>query len=287
MSLYINGERIDQASIDDEIQRLRPSYERAFADQSPGDRQRQLAEWSRENVIEAVIFRQEAHKAYPVIDDRLIEQTLGQLLAQEGEDGPIRQQLNAGQTHAQALRDQLADQIRHDQLMQKLTSDIADPTDKQVAKYYEQNIERFTVPEMVHAAHIVKHPGPQNSPEQVQMEMEKILDQLNSGTPFEDLAAKHSDCPDNAGDLGFFARGKMVQAFEDVAFDLEPGQYSGVFLSEFGAHIAKVYEKRPPAPCPIEQVREVIMRDLKQQAQEKAVEQFLDAKKAEATIEER
>ncbi|MHC4988041.1 MAG: peptidylprolyl isomerase [Planctomycetota bacterium] len=117
--------------------------------------------------------------------------------------------------------------------------------------------------------------------------MEQILEQLNGGAAFEELASQNSDCPDNAGDLGFFARGQMVPAFEAVVFNLEPGQYSGIFQSEFGLHIAKVYEKRPSLPCPLEQVREVVVRDLKQQAREKAIENFLDTQKAKSAIEER
>ena len=121
----------------------------------------------------------------------------------------------------------------------------------------------------------------------MRQEMEQILEQLNSGTPFEELASKNSDCPESAGDLGFFARGKMVPAFEEVVFNLEPGQCSGIFETEFGLHIAKVHEKRPAMPCPLEQVKEMIVRDLQQQAREKAIEQFLDAKKEKAIIEDK
>ena len=102
-----------------------------------------------------------------------------------------------------------------------------------------------------------------------------------------ELAAAHSDCPDSAGDLGFFARGKMVPAFEEIVFNLQPGSYSDVFETEFGWHIAKVIEKRPPIPCPLEQVRDIIVQDLTRQAEEKTLEQFLDAKKENANIEER
>ncbi|MHC4855780.1 MAG: hypothetical protein ACYS72_05190, partial [Planctomycetota bacterium] len=62
MTLYVNGEQVEHALVDDEIQRLRPSYEHAFADVDEDARERQLVEWSRENVIEAVLFRQEAQK---------------------------------------------------------------------------------------------------------------------------------------------------------------------------------------------------------------------------------
>ena len=215
MTLYVNGEKVEQALIDYEIQRLRPDYERVFSDQSQPDREKQLTEWARENIIEMVVFQQEARNEFADIDKAAVQRALDGLLAQEGEDGPVHQQLNAGADQAALLHSQIADQIRRDQLTQKITAHLREPTDKAVQKHYQQNTDRFTIPETAHAAHIVKHPGPETSPEQMR--------QLNSGTPFEELASKNSDCPESAGDLGFFARGKMVPAFEEVVFNLEPG----------------------------------------------------------------
>ena len=287
MTLYVNDEKIDPSLIENEIQRLYPSYEQAFQDQPVEDRQKQLAEWARENVIEAVIFRQEAQKAFPTIGDEAIQQALGQLLEHEGETGPIHQQLEAGADAGASLRSEIADQIRHQRLIQKITSDIPEPNDKVIGKYYQQNIERFTIPETIHAAHIVKHPSPEATPEQLKEQIDAIYQQIEGGSVFEELAAQDSDCPEQAGDLGGFARGKMVPRFEEVAFALETGTYSEPFETEFGWHIAKVYEKRPAVPCPIEQVRELIVRDLKQQAHEKGIEEFLDARKTHVVIEDR
>jgi parvulin-like peptidyl-prolyl isomerase len=287
MALYVNGEKIDQSLIENEIQRLAPSYEQVFQDQPAEDRQQQLAEWSRENVIEAVIFRQEANKAFSNIENEAVQQELNQLLEKENETGPIHQQLAAGTDEEAKLRSVIADQIRQQRLTQKITADIPEPKDKAIQQHYEQNIERFTIPEMAHAAHIVKHPTAETPPEQLKEQIDAVYQQIEDGAVFEELASQHSDCPDQGGDLGFFARGQMVPRFEEVAFTLEPGSYSQPFETEFGWHILKVYEKRPAAPCPIEQVREVIARDIKKQAHEKAMEKFIDARKTQMAIEER
>ncbi|MCD6175118.1 MAG: peptidylprolyl isomerase [Planctomycetes bacterium] len=287
MALYVNGEKIASVLIENEIQRLRPSYEQVFQDQPPEQRQKQLAEWARENVIEAVIFRQEASKAFPEIGEGAIQQAMGQLLETEGQTGPIRQQLEAGPDEEAKLHSEIAGQIRRERFIQQIAADIPELKDKAIQRYYEQNIERFTIPETVHAAHIVKHPAAKITPEQLKEQIDGVYQQIDGGAAFEELAAQHSDCPDQGGDLGFFARGKMVPRFEEVAFVLKPGMYSEPFETEFGWHILKVYEKRPAVPCPIEQVREVITRDLKQQAREKIIETFIDAQKAQAVIEER
>ena len=288
MTLYVNGEQISHTLIEAEVNRLRPSYQQFFETQPKDEQGKQLAQWARENIIETVLFRQEAKKTFPQIDLREIENTLHQFLEREGQDGPLHQRLQAEVGEQQKLHDEIADQIRHEKLHSQIIADFPHPSEKEIRKYYDQHLaDRFTIPEMVHASHIVKHSNAAESKEGQYQQMCQIKDKLDNGISFEEMAKANSDCPDSAGDLGFFARGKMVPAFEEVVFNLEPGLYSDVFETEFGWHIARVIEKRPSIPCTLDQVREVIVRDLTQQVGEKAIEQFLDAQKEKARIEER
>ncbi|MBL7215828.1 MAG: peptidylprolyl isomerase [Phycisphaerae bacterium] len=288
MTLYVNEEKIESLLIEAEINHLRPNYRQVFADQSEQEQEKQLAEWARENIIEAVLFRQAAEKAFPQIAREEIQNALNALLEQEGGTGPIHQRLECGDEERRKVHDEIAEQIRHEKLHSQITGQISRPSEKEIRTYYDQHlVDRFTIPEMLHAAHIVKHPNANESKEQQYQQMSQIKEKLDNGASFEELAKTHSDCPDSGGDLGFFARGKMVPVFEDVVFDLEPGAYSDVFETEFGFHIVKVIEKRASIPCSLEQVRDVIVRDLMQQAGEKALERFLDAQKEKARIEER
>jgi parvulin-like peptidyl-prolyl isomerase len=97
--------------------------------------------------------------------------------------------------------------------------------------------EMPTVAEQVHARHIL-----------VATEEEALaaIERLNAGEDFAALATELStDTASGAegGDLGWFGRGQMVAAFEDVAFSLEPGQRSDPVASEFGYHIIEVLER--------------------------------------------
>jgi peptidyl-prolyl cis-trans isomerase SurA len=77
---------------------------------------------------------------------------------------------------------------------------------------------------------------------------ESILVQLRRGADFETLARRYSDDPgtkERGGDLGWFRRGQMVQAFERVAFALRPGEISGVVETPFGFHIIKLDRVQP------------------------------------------
>ncbi len=79
-----------------------------------------------------------------------------------------------------------------------------------------------------------------------------IIDQINSGDDFADLANLYSEDPGNnsaeglpkGGDLGWFERGQMVKPFSDAAFSARKGAIVGPVLSQFGYHIIKIIDKK-------------------------------------------
>jgi len=106
-------------------------------------------------------------------------------------------------------------------------------------EYYESHKEDYKIDEeQVRASHILVATAE---------EAQNILDQLNAGADFAELAKKYSTDGSAAdgGDLGFFVYGDMVQEFSDVAFATEVGKISGIVQSENGYHIIKVTDKRP------------------------------------------
>ncbi len=77
-----------------------------------------------------------------------------------------------------------------------------------------------------------------------EQEANAILQRLNKGEKFSNIAKELSLCPSGkrGGDLGTFGRGRMVKEFEKSAFSLQKGQTSGVVRTKFGCHIIKRLE---------------------------------------------
>lgn len=275
--LYVNGEKIGEEVIQAEVEKLRPDYERVFADKPQAERQKQLYEWSRENVIEAVLLRQAASKDQKGVPSEAIDKAYEQFVKQNGDKSDNEKQVRA----------EIAQQLRLERLIKKVADGAKEPSEKDIRKYYDKNADRFTIGESVRASHIVKHHKPDVDSDDMKSRMQQILNKLRNEADFDEMARKHSDCPENAGDLGYFGRGRMVAEFEDVVFAMEPGQISDVFRTEFGYHIAMVTDKKPAIPCPLEDIREVIVQELTAQARQKALEKFIDAQKAKAVIEEK
>jgi peptidyl-prolyl cis-trans isomerase SurA len=77
---------------------------------------------------------------------------------------------------------------------------------------------------------------------------DSVLAQLRRGADFETLARRFSDDPGTrevGGDLGWFRRGTMVDAFEKVAFTTPEGALAGPVETPFGYHIIKVEHVQP------------------------------------------
>ena len=76
-----------------------------------------------------------------------------------------------------------------------------------------------------------------------------IIDSLRAGRNFDTLALNNSQdrsVKDNRGDLYYFSSGAMVPEFEDVAFSLQPGQFTTTpARTQFGYHIIKVTDRKP------------------------------------------
>ena len=74
-----------------------------------------------------------------------------------------------------------------------------------------------------------------------------ILDSLQNGGNFSDLAKKYSNDTGSkkiGGDLGFFKRRRMVKPFDEAAFNLQKtGDLSGIVKTKYGYHIIKLTGK--------------------------------------------
>ena len=145
--------------------------------------------------------------------------------------------------------------------------------------YYSENQREFKTVEAVKARHILKK-FPDNATDEQKVEVkaaaEKLLETVQAaiaeGEDFAELAKQHSEDAGSAPQGGalrgrnpdlpegdYFARGDMVQPFEQAAFDeLAPGEMSGLVESRFGYHIIKLEEKRPEEIQPFAQVRSEI-----------------------------
>ena len=97
-------------------------------------------------------------------------------------------------------------------------------------------------PDSVESRHILIAPTETMSLDSVNIRIEAIKAQIQSGADFGDLAQKNSDDKGSAikgGDLGWFSEGAMVDEFNEACFTSKRGDLS-VVTSQFGVHLIEV-----------------------------------------------
>ncbi|OGA49769.1 MAG: hypothetical protein A3G25_04040 [Betaproteobacteria bacterium RIFCSPLOWO2_12_FULL_63_13] len=144
--------------------------------------------------------------------------------------------------------------------------------DDEIKSWYESHIDQYQQQEERRASHIlisVKSGANDAEKAKAREKAQSLLDQITrSPAVFGELAKKNSDDPGSAakgGDLGYFALGMMVKAFEDAAFRLGVNETSGLVESEFGFHIIRVTGIKAGTIRSLQEVRGEIERELKKQ----------------------
>lgn len=153
-----------------------------------------------------------------------------------------------------------------------------DVSDDEIQEYYDDNNEEFNREEEIEASHILV---------ETEEEAEEVLAQLNEGADFAEMASEYSidGSAQQGGNLGRFAKGRMVAEFEDAAFDLEKGELSDIIETEFGYHIIKVTNKYEAGEISFEDAKEDIENNLYQQKEMDKFNEYLEELEENADIE--
>jgi peptidyl-prolyl cis-trans isomerase D len=134
-------------------------------------------------------------------------------------------------------------------------------TDADLQAYYDAHRDEWKQDEQVSASHILLQVNDKRTDAQAREQMEAIKKRIDNGEDFGAVARQVSEDPASkatGGDLGYFARGRMVKEFSDAAFSATPGRLVGPIKSPFGYHLLKVTGRRPAGIQPFAEVREQI-----------------------------
>lgn len=216
-----------------------------------------------------------------------------------------------GVSSAQFKKD-LADEVKIQKLVDSLS--VVSVSDKDAMKFYKDNADKFKNPDKVRASHILVSAnyeelkaklaatpeGKKMSDSELDAAVKKEMadkkakaDKLfaeakKNPSEFAKLAKENSDDTVSAkegGDLGFFAKEEMVEAFSNKAFSMKPNTISEVIQTPYGYHIILVTDRQKAGVEPFDKVKSEIKEFLTNQEKVKVLQQYVDTLKNKAKIE--
>jgi peptidyl-prolyl cis-trans isomerase C len=170
------------------------------------------------------------------------------------------------------------------QVWQKKLLDNLKISDKELKEYYKKNKEEFNEKETVHARHILV---------KEESEAKGVIAELKSlsgeklKSKFIELAKAKSTGPSGpkGGDLGYFAQGQMVPAFNDKVFSMKEGSVTREPVkTQFGFHVIYLEDKKNATVRKYDEVKSFIEQRLKMEKFKSVMKTKMDALQKKASI---
>lgn len=173
----------------------------------------------------------------------------------------------------------IKDDMRMNIKIRKLLEPQIAIEENEMKTYFEENKDAFVQEQQVKASHILV-----GSKE----EADEIRRKLSEGEDFSQLAKELSTdemTKENGGQLGFFSRGQLDEAFEKAAFAMRVGDISAPVKTDYGYHIIKAEEKKEAKAADYQESKDKIREFLLQKRIEAEYDTWLQEKSHDYKIE--
>ncbi|SDG57065.1 peptidylprolyl isomerase [Desulfosporosinus hippei] len=226
-------------------------------------------------LIQQSIIEQEAEKQKIQVTEADIDKELATVKASFASEEDFSQALATNGITLDTLRTNILTNLQMTRLLE-----AQNPiTEDEIKAYFDTNKDSLDVAEEVNASHILVTTAELAN---------EIKAKIAAGEAFADLAKQYStdeSTKELGGNLGFFAKGEMVQEFEEVAFSLEVGQISDPVKTDYGYHIIKIEARTEAKAATLEESSDKIKEILLDQKLTTEFDPWLQERLTEYTIE--
>jgi len=278
----VNGKVIDSKTFYAELDKITARNAKI-----PPDRLARIEQNILKRLVEKELINQSIVKGGIKVEDKDIDAAFTEYKKRFQSEEQFQNYLKHGRVTVDSIKTRLKEKASLEKLIESKGN--LKVTDDEVKAFYEKN-QRFYVEKAgVRARHVLVKVSEKATPAQEKAAKAKIAEvqkALKKGK-FEDVAKKMSEGPSapKGGDLGFFGKGQMVKPFEEAAFKMKKGDVSGPVRTRFGFHIIKVEDKREERKKPLKEVKDQILKSLKNKKFFQERRKLLQTLQKEAKVE--
>jgi len=286
----IDETTINKSEIDQEKDKLLRQFQGRFSPEQIAQIEPKLWSQALENLINFKLLIGEADKKNIQAEEKEIEEQMAQISSRFSNPDQFREQLATLGMTEEELRKEVTNNLKINALLENELTQSSELSEQEIEDFYKNHSDNFSTPERVQASHILIKSDPTDGPaekEQKRQKLANLQEEIKNGSDFAQMAREHSDCPSKSrgGDLGLFAKGRMVKPFEDVAFQLKVGEMSGIVETQFGYHLIKVTERQESQMQSLEETRDKVITMLNRQKKDEAIGNYLNELRNKANIQ--
>jgi len=224
-------------------------------------------------LVKIELIKQQAADMDVSVTQKQLDERIKQITQQVGGQKKLDALLKKQGVTMDEITTQLEAQMLEEAVRAKVGAD-AKVTEEQLKAYFNDpaNKAQFVVADSVDARHVLVDTRAEAA------KVQKLLAADPSDANWAKVAKKYSidtTTKDKGGVLGTFGQGRMVPAFDKVAFSIKPGTVSVPVKTQYGWHVIEVTKKTPGSSKTYEEAKPMIEQALKFQLQAKAWETWL------------
>jgi peptidyl-prolyl cis-trans isomerase SurA len=183
------------------------------------------------------------------VDETTLNRAVARVAQGNGMDeAQLREVVEGDGMSWNAFREQIRREIMMSRLREREVDSRIVVTEAEIDQFIASNSEAFSGREFLMAHILLRVP---ENPTQAQLteldgKAREIMQRLQAGEDFAQLAVTYSDAPDatNGGVIGWRSMDRLPALFAEAAQNMQPGQVSPVLRSAAGLHIVMFVDQR-------------------------------------------
>jgi parvulin-like peptidyl-prolyl isomerase len=240
LAAIVNGEQITLAEYQSELERYQAVVGTEMATEEKG---RVL-----NDLVDRILLVQAASEAGFIVEEATVQQRYDQLVARLGSQQALQNWMATYGYSETEFRRELSLSVAAAWMRDQIAATVP----KAVEQVYARQILLYNLEEA-----------------------EEVLVELQTGRSFDSLAEEYD--PLTKGNLGWFPRGYLLdQKLDEIAFNLQAGEFSDIVETSAGYHILFVVERDPEYP---------LSHDARLTLQQSALQRWLESRRNESDIQ--
>ncbi len=286
----VNDDVITQYELDSTVELVLKRYGQNIP---PEDRERLEKEARKvllDRMIDDLILRQEARKLGITVRDEELTNAIQDTLSKRNLSlENLREALIKEGTNYEKYRESTRSDMIKQRIVQREIRPRVTVTNEEIGAFYQEHRDEYEGKLRVRLLMIVLPVAAESDEaarEAQRAKADAILKRIKVGEYFEVIANENQAGPERTGgDIGYVEKGSINPIIEEVAFNLKPGEVSGVIATPQGFYIIKAVDKRGGGSLSLKATREDIDDRIFREKMDKKFTEWMTEKRQKAHIE--